>query len=279
MPLSEVHRCSSSEEELVRQHLPLVHHLVSATRGHLPNHVNSDDLTSAAAFGLLRAARAFDPDQGVPFSAYATTRIRGAILDELRSVDWATRGVRARARSLQARADELGTGVAAAAAAAGLSRDEAARLIADVERATVVSFDGFFGAEDGAGPADQVTPEDALLDRERDGYLRDAVAALPERLRHVIVGYFFEDRPLEDLGAELGVSASRASHMRAEALSLMHEAMTKALDPEALTTAGTATGVVARRRAAYCESMASASDVRSRLDRQPVSAGLGIPTR
>lgn len=267
MPPSDAQCSSSSEEALVRQHLPLVHHLVSATRGRLPNHVSSDDLTSAAMVGLLRAARAFDPDQGVPFPAYATTRIRGAILDELRSVDWASRGVRARARSLQAAADELGTGVLAAATAAGLSRDEAARVVADVERATVLSFDGFLDAGDSAGPVDQVTPEDVLLGRERDGYLRDAVDALPERLRHVIVGYFFEDRPLEELGAELGVSASRASHMRAEALSLMQEAMAKALEPDAAPAART-TGVVARRRAAYCESVASASDHRTRLDRR-----------
>lgn len=279
MPPSDAQCSSSSEEALVRQHLSLVHHLVSATRGRLPIHVSSDDLTSAALVGLLRAARAFDPDQGVPFPAYATTRIRGAILDELRSLDWATRGVRARARSLQAAADELGTGVLAAATAAGLSRDEAARVLADVERATVLSFDGFLDAGDSVGPIDQVSPEDVLLGRERDGYLRDAVDALPERLRHVIVGYFFEDRPLEELGAELGVSASRASHMRAEALSLMHEAMARALDEPDVAAVSKATGVVARRRAAYCESMASASDHRSRLDRQPMGAGLGASAR
>lgn len=256
----------------MRQHLPLVHHVVTGLRGRLPRHVSGDDLTSAAMVGLLRAARGFDPAQGVPFAAYATTRIRGAVLDELRSADWASRGVRARARSLQDAADKGGTSLAAAAAAAGLSAAEAAQVVADVDRATVVSFDGFLTADDHASvPADHATPEDVLLDRERNGYLHDAVAALPERLRHVVVGYFFEDRPLEDLGAELGVSASRASHMRAEALSLMHEAMTRALDPEAATAAGTATGVVARRRAAYCETMASASDLRSRLDRQPVA--------
>lgn len=264
----------------MRQHLPLVHHLVTAARGRLPGHVSSEDLTSAAMVGLLRATRAFDPDQGVPFEAYATRRIRGAILDELRSADWASRGVRARARSLQATADQLGVSVMDAAASVGLSRDEAVRVLADVERATVLSFDGFLAAADyGSVPADQTTPEDTLLNRERHGYLRDAVAALPERLRHVVVGYYLEDRPLEDLGAELGVSASRASHMRAEALSLMHEAMTKALEPDTAPAAGKAAGVVARRRAAYCESMASASDVRTRLDRQPVGVGLGASAR
>lgn len=270
---------SLTEEELVRQHVPLVHHLVMAMRNRVPSHVNADDLTSAAMVGLLRAARAFDPDHGVPFPAYATTRIRGAILDDLRSLDWASRGVRARARSLQATADELGTSVLSAAESAGLSREEGERILIDVNRATVVSFDDVLAGE-GAGslPADPLTPEDALLERERDGYLRDAVAALPERLRHVVVGYFFEDRTLEELGPELGVSASRASHMRAEALSLMHDAMTRAFEPD-IATVSKATGVVARRRAAYCESMASASDHRSRLDRQPVSAAPGASAR
>lgn len=266
---------ASDEERLVRQHLPLVQHLVVSMRGRLPAHVQVDDLTSAAMTGLLGAARSFEPGRGVPFGAYASTRMRGAIMDELRGADWASRGLRARARSLQRVSDTLGVGVSEAAAAAGISEAEARQVVADIHRATVLSIDGLLEADDaGAGlPSDHATPEGSLLDRERVGYLRDAVDALPDRLRHVVLGCFFEERTMAELAQELGVSESRISHMRAEALSLMREAMTSVLNP--VRSAGRPPGAAARRRAAYCADVASASDYRARLDRPaPVRAGV-----
>lgn len=267
-----------SEEELVRQHLPLVHHVVTSVRGRLPNHVNVDDLVSAAMGGLLRAARGYDADRGVPFAAYAATRIRGAILDELRGADWASRSLRTKARSLQQAADTLGGGIREAAAAAGLSEQEARAVIADVQRAHVLSVDGLLDGESGGGalPAERATPEGALLDREQTGYVRDAVAVLPERLRHVVVGSFFEERTMSDLAAELGVSESRVSHMRAEAMSLLREAMAKTLEANDTPSVGPENGVAARRRAAYCAAVASASDYRTRLD-APVPARAAVP--
>lgn len=267
-----------SEEELVRQHLPLVHHVVSSVRGRLPNHVPVDDLTSAAMAGLLRAARAYESQRGVPFAAYAATRVRGAILDELRGSDWASRSLRTKARSLQQAADTLGGGIREAAAAAGLSEEEARAVVADVQRATVLSVDGLLDGESGGAalPTDRATPEGALLDRERTGYLRDAVDVLPDRLRHVVVGFFFEERTMAELGDELGVSESRISHMRAEAMSLLREAMAKTLDANDTPPAEPENGVAVRRRAAYCASVASASDYRSRLD-APIPTRTAVP--
>lgn len=266
------------EEALVRQHLPLVHHVVTSVRGRLPNHVHVDDLTSAGMAGLLHAARGYDADRGVPFAAYAATRVRGAILDELRGTDWASRSLRSKARSLQQAADTLGGGIREAAAAAGLSEQEARQVVADVHRANVLSVDGLLDGE-GSGaalPTDRTTPEGALLDREQTGYLRDAVDVLPDRLRHVVVGFFFEERTMADLGEELGVSESRISHMRAEAMSLLREAMAKTLDATDTPAAEPEHGVAARRRAAYCASVASASDYRSRLD-APAPARTAVP--
>jgi len=268
---------TTSEEELVRENLPLVHHVVASTRGRLPNHVHIDDLTSAAMVGLFRAARGFDAARGVPFAAYATTRIRGAILDELRGADWASRSLRTKARSLQNAADNLGGDLEGAAAAAGLTAQEARQVVADVQRANVLSFEGFLtdGAASAGVPADEETPEASLLDRERYGYLRDAVAALPERLRHVVIGSFYEERSMASLAEELGVSESRISHMRSEAMSLMREAMHQTLDLDDDVTVEQPAGVAARRRAEYCATVASASDYRSRLDaRGPVYAAV-----
>src|SRR5690606_41753329 len=94
--------CTSvSGDSLIAEHIALVGHIVRETRGRLPGHVDSDDLTSAGLTALVQAAQAFDAERGVPFARYAATRIRGATLDELRSSDWASRSVRRRARHVE----------------------------------------------------------------------------------------------------------------------------------------------------------------------------------
>ena len=89
-----------SSDELIESHMALVGHVVRETMVRIPAHVNRDDLTSAGLTALVQAAQGFDAERGVPFARYAATRIRGAILDELRSIDWASRSVRRRARDL-----------------------------------------------------------------------------------------------------------------------------------------------------------------------------------
>ena len=96
------------DEDLVHQHLPLVAHVVREALGRVPGHVNRDDLTSAAMMALVQAARAFDTERGMPFAAYATTRMRGAVLDELRGIDWASRSVRRTARSIESHPQPAG---------------------------------------------------------------------------------------------------------------------------------------------------------------------------
>jgi RNA polymerase sigma factor FliA len=97
----------TSEDELVRAHLHLANQAVNELARRLPSHVNRDDLCSAAMLGLAQAARSWDPDRGACFERHAATRIRGALLDELRDSDWASRSVRSRARRLQQAGEEL----------------------------------------------------------------------------------------------------------------------------------------------------------------------------
>src|ERR1700749_345629 len=95
------------EDELVRKNLPLVHYAVAEIAAKIPRHVSRDDLISAGMAGLAQAARNFDVARGISFDRYASTRIRGALLDELRSCDWASRSVRSRARQVQGAVEEL----------------------------------------------------------------------------------------------------------------------------------------------------------------------------
>ncbi len=108
--LSVTGTAALDEEQLIREHLFLVHRTVVQTAARIPSHVSRDDLLSAGMAGLAHAARHYDPQRGVPFDRYAATRIRGAVLDELRGFDWASRPVRTKARNLARPPDRAGAG-------------------------------------------------------------------------------------------------------------------------------------------------------------------------
>lgn len=268
-------------DDLVREHLALVGHHVRDLLNRVPAHINRDDLVSAGMIALVTAAKSFDSSRGIPFGRFASARIRGALLDELRGLDWASRSVRARARRLDTVQQEL-TGALGRtptplelAQALGVSVDEISSVEEDVQRAVVLSLQGFATgtaedavAERGAGP------EDLLLHREQLGYLRDAIEALPERLRLVVTGYFLNERPMAELAAELGVSESRISQLRAEALTLLRDGMNAQLEPSLVGATQRPDGCVARRRQAYYAEIAARGDLRSRLG---ASDAFGMP--
>lgn len=260
----------------MNDHLPLVRQAVSDLSKRLPRHVRRDDLLSAAMLGLAQAARSFDPERGIAFERHASNRIRGALLDELRGADWASRSVRSRARRMQQTADELALKLGheptrvQLAAQLGVDTHALDRLTNDVHRATVLNYDSIVEqrAED-LLPTGDDPPEAVLLDRERRAYLADAVLALPERLRQVVTGYFFEERPLHRIADDLGVTESRVSQLRAEALALIRDGLNANLDPDALPPEPRPNGRLARRKAAYYAAIAANSDYRARLASAP----------
>ena len=226
-----------SVDDLVRQCLPLVNHLVRDVLNRVPAHVNRDDLASAAMYALAAAARNFDPLLGVPFPSYAALRIRGAITDELRAMDWASRENRRRSRDVEAASTELvhqlghTPSSAEVAEQLGMSTAELSAIRANNERASVVSLAALAPTEnDIALPSRQEGPEELLVRREELGFLRDAVAELPDRMRLVVEEYFLARRKMADIAAELGVTESRVSQLRSQALSLLRVAMQAAAD-------------------------------------------------
>jgi RNA polymerase sigma factor for flagellar operon FliA len=234
--------------------------------------------------GLAQAARSFDPDRGIAFERHASNRIRGALLDELRGADWASRSVRSKARRMQRTADALAVELGheptrnQLAAQLGVDTEALERLEEDVHRATVLNYDSIVeqGGEE-LLPAGEAPPEAVLLDRERRAYLVDAVLALPERLRRVITGYFFEERPMHRIADELGVTESRVSQLRTEALALIRDGLNAHLDPDALPPEPRPNGRLARRKAAYYAAIAAKSDYRARLASEPRRPGSGEP--
>lgn len=255
---------SETAEQMTISHMPLVGHIVRETMGRVPSHVSRDDLTSAGLTALVLAAKAFDAARGVPFDRYAATRIRGAILDELRSIDWASRSVRRRARDLaDTRAALAGVygrtpTTDEVARAAGISTHEVTANDDDVARAQVLSLQGSTTTTiEDMVPHTEPSPEEAIEHRERLTYLAEAIAELPERLRKVVEDYFFAERPMAEIADELGVTDSRISQMRAEALALLRDGMNNALDPALVSRIGKAGGVATRRREAYFAAIAS----------------------
>ncbi len=264
-------------EALVQQGIPLVGHIVRETLTRLPAHVSRDELASAGLAALAHAAKSYDDQRGAGFLSYAAARIRGAVLDELRSMDWASRSVRRRARKLDEARERLAVQLgrtptdSEVAEDLGISADELAAHHGDVSRASVMSLQAFEeGTVDDLLPARTLTPEAVLERRERMAYLHDAVAALPERLRVVVEGYFFRERPMAEIAAELGVTESRVSQLRAEAVSLMRDAINTSLDPELVGGATRPQGCAARRREAYYAEVASHRSYLARL--APASA-------
>jgi RNA polymerase sigma factor FliA len=268
---------STADDSLVTDHLPLVGYLVSEVMGRLPAHMDRDDLLSAGTVALVQAARGFDEARGVPFARYASLRIRGALIDELRSYDWASRSVRPKARARDEATEELAVALgrrprpAEVAAHLGVPLAEVLSGEGDVHRAVVLRLDAFTDIDGQAPvPSREALPLDTLLARERMGYLHDAIAVLPERLKRVVVGYFFEELPMVDLAAELGVTESRISQLRAEALSLVGEALRTALD-DSPRPVESSDGCAARRRAAYVEAATTRSDTNDRLSTRPLA--------
>ncbi|MEJ7583883.1 MAG: FliA/WhiG family RNA polymerase sigma factor [Acidimicrobiales bacterium] len=266
----------SELHEMIEGHLPLVRHVVFQVAVHFPRHVDREELATAGALGLVEAALRYDPSRRVPFDRFAAQRIRGAILDAVRAADWAPRSVRTLARKLEAVEQRLATefgrvpSVDETANALGMKRAELSRLQDRMFRSVVLALDYEVSDSDEELTLVDVLandstrePSEELEVRELHAYLRDAVKLLPERHRLVVVGYFLEGRKSQDLAQLLGVTESRISQLRSEALTMLKDGIESQYEVE---TDPEAAGRVARRKAAFASAIDEASHWHDRLD-------------
>lgn len=263
----------------VQQYLPLVEQIVVQVAVNFPRHVDRGELVRAGVLGLVEAAHRYDDSKGVPFDRFAARRIRGAILDAVRSADWAPRSVRAmsrRADSAEQRlASELGRvpTMEELAEALGTTAAELANLRDRVFRSVVLALDYRLGDEeedlalvDVLHDRTASEPAEELEAREQRAYLRDAVRLLPERHRLVIVGYFLENRTSEELARFLNVTESRISQLRSEGLQMLREGIEAQYVANA-EEANSPVGRVARRKATYAAAISVQSSWKTRLTR------------
>lgn len=226
-------------DELIRAHLPLCSHILASVAAHFPRHADRDELAQAARLGLVEAAHRFEPERGVPFERWAALRIRGAILDAVRAVDFAPRALRHAMREVEGTREQLEHELGRTptlverADRLGMSPDRLNSLEGRAHRSLVISLDAGDDRDDAVAPSLAATlvdhrhrdPLTVLEDAEQRSYLRDALALLPERLRDVVVGYFLEGQSSAQIAARLHVTESRISQLRSEALGLLRIAL------------------------------------------------------
>jgi len=266
---------------LVESHLPLVRHVLAGVAAHFPRHADREELAQAASLGLVEAAARYDESRGVPFDRWAALRIRGAILDAVRALDFAPRTLRAASREVEAARSDLIAKLGRTptsddiAQHLGVPVQEIDQVQGQVHRSLVLSLDAPVGEEDGdaltlaSGLVDvvQLQPAEVLEQRERSTYVRDALACLPERLKEVVIGYFLDGQTSAEIAARLGVTESRVSQMRTDALKLMRAGILAQYEEpkeEAVETAR-----VAHRTATYAAALAARSSYSTRLSQLP----------
>jgi RNA polymerase sigma factor for flagellar operon FliA len=223
-----------ARERLVVAYSPLVKYVAGRMASGLPAHVEESDLISYGLVGLISAIERFEPERDVKFETYAITRIKGAIIDELRSLDWVPRSVRSRAREIERANSKLEHQLQRAptddemAGELTMSVEEFQEALLQISNSTVAALDELWTVSDSSG--DQVSLLDTLQDpdaldpsevmdaTDMKDRVADAIARLPEREKLVVALYYYENLTLREIGEVLGVTESRVSQLHTKAV-------------------------------------------------------------
>jgi len=219
-------------DQIVLENLSLVKAIAIRVHESLPVHVDLDDLIHAGILGLFDAATKYDADKGLPFSSYAKHRIKGAILDSLRQLDWASRDLRRRHRQMEAAARDLSTALQRSpteqeiADKLGVEVDRWRKMMVDLRNVGLVSASTRpADQEDLPAPefpgAPDTRPDEMCSREELKGVLGGAMRSLPDRYKKVVVLYYSKEMTMKEIGGVLGINESRVSQIHKSALARM----------------------------------------------------------
>lgn len=221
---------AAEREQILVEHLPVVRYIARRIHEHLPAHVEMDDLVSAGMVGLADAFNKFDAAKNVLFRSYAQFRIRGAILDSLRTLDWSPRDLRRKGRAIEAAMHTLTGRLGRTpleneiAAEMDMSLDEYQNLLTDLRGLEIGSLDVGHTEDSSEDEIAYVpsSPEEGplfhCLKAEMQARLADAITSLPERERLVLTLYYYEEMTMKEIGLTLGVVESRVSQIHTSAV-------------------------------------------------------------
>jgi RNA polymerase sigma factor for flagellar operon FliA len=223
-----------AREQLVLAYSPLVKFVAGRMSSGLPAHIEESDLISYGLLGLIGAIERFDPKREIKFETFAVSRIKGSIIDELRSLDWVPRSVRAKAREIESTQTKLEHELGRVptdkevADALEMSIEDFQESLLQISNSTVVALDELWTVSDSSG--DQVSLLDTMRDpnavdparelgvSELKDRLANAISRLPEREKLVIALYYYENLTLREIGEVLGVTESRVSQLHTKAV-------------------------------------------------------------
>ena len=226
-------RTQEVRDRLILTYAPLVKFVAGRVGASLPSHVDEQDLVSYGLLGLIGAIERFDPDREIKFETFAMARIRGAIIDELRSLDWVPRSVRTRARQIERAIAALEKELMRAptdeeiAKKLGVTGDELEESLTEISRTSVAALDELWSP---SGSGDQIAlidtiedelgpdPELSLEQSEVKEALAEAISDLPEREKLVVTLYYYEELTLREIGEVIGVTESRVSQLHTKAV-------------------------------------------------------------
>jgi len=221
-------------DRLILTYAPLVKYVAGRLGSGLPAHVDEGDLVSYGLLGLIGAIERYEPDRDVKFETYAIARIKGAIIDELRAMDWVPRSVRSRAREIERAIAELEAKLGRAptdeeiAGKVGITTEELEDSLSEISRSSIAALDELWTVSGSGGDqialidtiedVDAPDPQSSLSATEMREAIADAIARLPEREKLVVTLYYYEELTLREIGEVLGVTESRVSQLHTKAI-------------------------------------------------------------
>jgi RNA polymerase sigma factor for flagellar operon FliA len=240
MPVKQSHQSSdvtqtSKRDRVILEHLPLVKAIAVRVHDNLPVHVDLDDLVHAGILGLFDAVEKYDPSKQVAFSSYSKHRIKGAILDSLRQLDWASRDLRRRHKQVEAATRSLAATLhrnpteQEVAQKLGVEEDRWRQIMLDLRNVGLISASTRADGDDLPAPEfpgkPDMQPDRMCARRQLRSMLSDAMQTLPERYQKVVVLYYTNDMTMKEIGSILGINESRVSQIHKSALEKMAAAL------------------------------------------------------